>query len=150
MSGTKNHRGWGWIRKRASGRWQASYVGPDGRRHFAPTTFEKKMDAEEWLSRERREIQTALNNLSGANNNTAAFKLQWLSPTERVAAVLAAESSRETLDQYGTRWIALRSIKPRTRIHYDVLLKRHISPKLGTLAVSNLTPLRCGVGTPRR
>ena len=59
MSGTPRHRGWGWIRKRASGRYQASYLGPDRLRHYAPTTFERKIDAEEWLTAERREIQNA-------------------------------------------------------------------------------------------
>jgi hypothetical protein len=60
MSGRKNHRGWGWIRKRASGRYQASYIGPDHARHYAPTTFHHKVDAEEWLTAEpaRSRLQT--------------------------------------------------------------------------------------------
>lgn len=39
-----------------SGRYQASCQGPDTRRHFAPVTFELKMDAEHWLVDERRLI----------------------------------------------------------------------------------------------
>jgi hypothetical protein len=34
-----------------SARYQASFVGPDLRRHFAPVTFESKMTAERWLTK---------------------------------------------------------------------------------------------------
>ncbi|HYO04778.1 MAG TPA: hypothetical protein VET27_24060 [Mycobacterium sp.] len=138
VSGTKNHRGWGWIRKRPSGRYQASYVGPDAKRHFAPTTFATKMDAEEWLARERREVQTALSNLSGNVRNTAALKIEWLSPAERLA--MAGDANRETLAEYGKRWIAQRDLKPRSRIHYTSIIETHISPDLGAVAVANLKP----------
>jgi hypothetical protein len=47
-------RSWGKIRKLPSGRYQASYVGPDGARHAGPITFGAKIDAEGWLSDERR------------------------------------------------------------------------------------------------
>jgi len=39
-------RGFGAIRKLPSGRWQASYFGPDTIRHQAPVTFEISEDAE--------------------------------------------------------------------------------------------------------
>jgi integrase len=129
MSGIKNHRGWGWIRKRSSGRYQASYIGLDGKRHFAPNTFQRKMAAEEWLAQERRDIDASMTG-----------KSEWLSPAERKNAVMAAYRERETLEQYGKRWIAQRDIKPRSRIHYTAILDKYISPKLGTIAVSNLKP----------
>lgn len=78
MSGRTGHRGWGWIRKRSSGRFQASYIGPDNVRHFAPTTFELKIDAEEWLTQERRAIQNAISALAPVGGNGP--QLQWLSP----------------------------------------------------------------------
>ena len=49
MAGKSGHRSWGWLRKLPSGRWQASYLGDDGRRHTAPRTFTAKIDAEGWL-----------------------------------------------------------------------------------------------------
>lgn len=136
MSGTKNHRGWGWIRKRASGRYQASYVGPDNRRHFAPSTFEFKMEAEEWLAQERRGINTA----RAVVWKGETPKLQWLSPSEREAALTANLASRKTLEEYGKRWIEQRNLKPRSRIHYTSILEQHIAPRLGKTYIDNLTP----------
>lgn len=136
MSGRKGHRGWGWIRKRSSGRFQASYIGPDNVRHFAPTTFELKIDAEEWLTQERRAIQNAISALAPVGGNGP--QLQWLSPAERVG--LAVEVNRETLEQYGKRWIEQRDLKPKTIAHYTNLLEKHIAPKLGNVVVSNLKP----------
>jgi hypothetical protein len=43
-------RNFGTIRKLPSGRFQASYVGPDDQRHNAPHTFLTKGDAATWLS----------------------------------------------------------------------------------------------------
>ena len=55
---TRGKRGFGTIRKRANGRWQAFYMGPDQGFHRAPSTFETKMDAEAWLVAERRLLQS--------------------------------------------------------------------------------------------
>jgi hypothetical protein len=57
MVGKQGRRGWGRIRRLPSKRWQANYVGPDLMRHNAPHTFTAKMDAERWLSDERRLIE---------------------------------------------------------------------------------------------
>ena len=43
---TRAKRDFGTIRKRANGRWQAYYMGPDQAFHRAPSTFEAKVDAE--------------------------------------------------------------------------------------------------------
>jgi integrase len=84
------------------------------------------MRAERWLANERDGIERATE-AGGA----------WLSVRERAerAAVV-----RETLSQFGWRWIAQRTIKPRTRIHYETIFREHIEPKLGTIAIANLTP----------
>jgi len=59
MAGKKNPREWGSItsRRLKSARYQASYVGPDLRRHFAPVTLDSKMIAERWLGKERERIE---------------------------------------------------------------------------------------------
>src|SRR6476619_2269774 len=126
MSGTSGHRGWGWIRNRPAGRFQASFIGPDRTRHFGPTTFSNRMRAERWLANERDLIERA-----------AESGERWLTPDERAAkaAVVA-----EPLSEYGKRWIAQRDIKARTRIHYETIFREHIEPKLGGIAVGNLTP----------
>ena len=46
MSGRGGRRHFGFVRKLPSGRFQASYLGPDGRRRTAPETFGRKQDAE--------------------------------------------------------------------------------------------------------
>jgi integrase len=53
----KGHRSFGYIRTLASGRFQASYVGPDGKRYFAQSSFRATRDANEWLSKRHVEIQ---------------------------------------------------------------------------------------------
>ena len=117
MPRTKNYRGWGHIRQlpNKSKRWQASFIGPgpDQKRYYAPTTFTQKMDAESWLVKERRLIERA-----------AESGERWLSPVERAALNQVAS---ETLSEYGSRWIAQRNIKPRTRIHYLHSARSHFA-----------------------
>jgi integrase len=142
MSGTKNHRGWGWIRKRASGRYQASYIGPDHIRHYAPTTFAQKIDAEEWLTAERGGIQNAQAAVRSALVSDGSAGLRWMSPAQRQAIMIESLKSAVTLTNYATEWIQQRPLKPRTRIHYTQILENHIAPALGSIAISNLRPAR--------
>ena len=65
-------RDFGTIRKLPSGRYQATFVGPDLARHKAPVTFEPKDSAIVWLYNEKRVIEDA-----------AADNVRWLSPAER-------------------------------------------------------------------
>ena len=46
---TAKRRRFGNVRRLPSGRYQASYVGPDGQRRTAPDTFRTKTDADRWL-----------------------------------------------------------------------------------------------------
>jgi hypothetical protein len=107
MPGKTNRRGWGHIRKRPGGKYQASYVGPDLVRHCAPKTFSAKMDAEGWLRDERRMIERG----------------EWTSPKKRVAEAVA---QHVTLAEYAKTWINERNVKPRTRIGYEALWDNHI------------------------
>src|SRR5215217_5136545 len=50
MTAKRSRRSFGYVRKLPSGMWQASYLGPDGKRHNAPTTFQTKIDADGYLS----------------------------------------------------------------------------------------------------
>lgn len=47
-------REFGYIRKLPSGRYQASYIGPDMRRYNGPVTFEAKDLAIVWLRNEKK------------------------------------------------------------------------------------------------
>ncbi|MDV3135337.1 hypothetical protein [Mycobacterium sp. 29Ha] len=112
MVGRSNRRGWGYLRRLPSKRWQASYVGPDLGRHTAHTTFTAKMDAEAWLSDERRLIE----------------RDEWTPPAQRRAA---PQGKVLTIGQYAQTWVAQRSLKARTRTHYEGLLQRQLAPLAG-------------------
>jgi integrase len=99
---------------------QASYIGPDLVRHYAPKTFTARMDAEYWLTDERRMIERG----------------EWTSPEKRVAEVVAQHI---TLADYADTWIRERNVKPRTRIGYESLWDNHIAP-MGKVPLVHLTP----------
>lgn len=119
MAGKRSHRGFGYVRKLPSGRYQASYAGPDLERHNAPDTFQTKGDAERWL---------------GAEQGTVAAG-SWLSPGARTAVTRRAV----TFEQYAERWLARRELKPRTRDHYASLLERQILPAFGETPLKGIT-----------
>jgi len=50
-------RRFGSIRKLPSGRFQASYIGPSGKRHNAPMTFRTKTEANRWLTLARADLE---------------------------------------------------------------------------------------------
>jgi integrase len=110
----KGRRRFGNVRQRASGRWQARYVGPDGLMRTAPYTFESERKAERWLTLVESEI---IRNL-------------WRPP----------EAGEVELDGYAAAWVAERKLAPRTREGYEDLLRLHIRPHLGHLMVAAIRP----------
>lgn len=121
MAGKVDHRGFGWIRKLPSRRYQASYVGPDTVRHKGPSTFSAKIDAEGWLSAEKRMIERGT----------------WAPPTERTDKVVALKVV--TFESYSNAWLADRQLKPRTRDHYRQLLDNQILPTFGDVPLKTIT-----------
>lgn len=129
MAGTAGHRGFGHVRKERSGRWSASYIGPDGLRHRAPMTYGLKVDAEGWLADERRALE-----LDRGGVRT------WTPPADREAARWV---KGETVAEFGTRWIKERaSLKPRTRHLYESQFRLHIKPDLGDVPIRHVTSER--------
>lgn len=120
MAGKANRRGFGYVRRLPSGRYQASYVGPDTLRHTAPETYQTKQDAEGWLSRER--------NMIAADT--------WIPPTERAAVA----RRRLTFGVYAEAWLRDRTLKPRTRQHYRSLLDRQLLPTFEHVPLAAVTP----------
>jgi integrase len=122
MVGKKGRRGWGWIRRLPSKRYQASYIGPDLTRHRAPWTYTSKLDAEHWLADERRLIE----------------RDEWTPPAMRSAA---RKAKAVTVAEYAQRWLEHRDLKHRTRNQYEALLRDHITPTpLGRAPLTLITP----------
>lgn len=122
----RSRRGFGAIRKLASGRWQASYTGPDLKRHTAPETFTAKVDAEAWLASERRH---------------AELPDQWQPPKARLAATLASREleANQTFRAYSDDWLRHRDLADRTRHGYRDLLDRYILPRFGEVPIVEIT-----------
>lgn len=109
----KARRRFGWLRKLPSGRWQASYLGPDGQRRLAPDTFRTRGEAERWMTLVEAELSLG----------------RWTDP----------ELQRVTLAEFGDRWIAERpGLRPRTVDLYRWLFGKHVRPLLGSVRLADL------------
>lgn len=91
--------GFGTVEMMRSGRYRARYYGPDGKRYKAPTAFDTKVGARDWLAVRRSEI----------------IRQTWQSPDTPPAQSV-------TLTEYAEDWFAHRDLKARTRDHYRKLL----------------------------
>ena len=114
MANKPRHRRFGNIRKRASGRYQIRYPGPDGRMRAGPETYERKSDAERALSL----IEAQMISGEWADSDRSKIKLQ----------------------DYTAYWIAQRAgLRPRTVDLYTWLCGKHINPHLGGVPLGRLT-----------
>ena len=97
-----------------SGRWQASYLAPDGSRRKATNTFAEAADANAWLNQVESSISSGT----------------WRPP----------ELAQETFDAYGTRWLAQRvDLQPRTAELYLLLWRLWLKPDLGEIKLRDLS-----------
>lgn len=117
----RRRRGFGRIRQcQPSGRYQASFVGPDDRLYKAPKTFDAREDAEAWLADRRREIDREL----------------W-SPPATTEQKQTKRKGEVRFKQYSDNWLETRTVrgrplKPRTKAHYRSLLDDHLIPTFGS------------------
>jgi integrase len=113
MANKDGHRRFGSVRKLPSGRYQARYLGPDGKERSAPETFERKTDAARYLG--MVEVQMA--------------RREWTDP----------ERGKVLLQVYAEQWIRERpKLRPRTVHLYTWLLGKHVVPYLGTVPLARL------------
>ncbi len=132
MANRVGRRDFGYIRKLDSGRYQASYQGPDLVRHAAPVTFDTKDAAVVWLSVERRLVEAA--HAGGA---------AWTPPALR--ARLQAEAGVERFGQYASRWIRERRntkgefLRALTRKDYEQVLADYLVPTFGTMRFEDIS-----------
>src|SRR5215470_15570889 len=114
MVNKPRHRRFGNIRKRAFGRYQIRYPGPDGRMRAGPETYERKSDAERAVSL----IEAQMISGEWADSDRSKIKLQ----------------------DYAAYWIAQRAgLRPRTVDLYTWLCGKHINPHLGGVPLGRLT-----------
>ncbi len=119
QTSTRNRRGFGRLRKRGSGRWQAGYL-HHGKLHWAPATFANKDSGVAWLAAERKLIDLGT----------------WTPPAARV---VKATARKLTLRDYATRWLEQRSVSPRTKDNYEYHLRLNILPPLGDTPLAEIT-----------
>ncbi|MFG2060464.1 tyrosine-type recombinase/integrase [Micromonospora sp. NPDC048871] len=106
-------RRFGSVRKLPSGAWQARYTAPDGLPRKAPSTFDTKRAAEQWL------VETEAEMLRG----------EWLDP----------DAGKITLSEYADRWMRERDLKARTREEYERHIRLHVRPQLGAHALNEIS-----------
>lgn len=112
-------RDFGSIRRLPSGRWQARFRDPTG--HLHTKTFVTRGDASRFLANARVDISRG----------------DWFDPT----------SGQQRLEDFATSWISTRRVRgrpitPRTRERYESILRTHITPALGPVALRDLDPAR--------
>ncbi len=105
-------RQFGTIRKLPSGRFQARYSHL-GRQVGAPDTFATKTDARRWLS----SIETDLTRGEHFDESAGAVKFE----------------------SYALRWLAERSLRPRTVEMYESQFRRWILPTFASTSLSDIT-----------
>jgi len=112
-------RDFGSVRRLPSGRWQARFRDPGGHPHTK--TFGTRADAARYLAAARVDIDRG----------------DWFDPT----------AGQQSLTSYAATWISTRRvhgrpITPRTRERYESVLRTHIGPNLGAVALRDLDPGR--------
>lgn len=116
MASNKRRR-FGKVRELPSGRFQASYLGPDGGRRYAPDTFATKTDADKYL----------------VNVESLMMRDEWTDPLR----------GRIKFGDYAAVWITERpGLRTRTVELYRWLLNKHVNPYLGEVELGKLkTPM---------
>ena len=121
-------RVFGHIRRLSSGRWQASYLGPNGGRHNAHSTYVRKGDAEAWLSDEERLIDEG----------------RWTPPADRRPNQIPAKPPL-TVEEYVRAEVSRRAtrkrkpLKPSTVSNYLQGQRLVVFPALGDILLVDLT-----------
>ncbi|MDR2895306.1 MAG: site-specific integrase, partial [Propionibacteriaceae bacterium] len=113
----QQRRTFGTVKKLPSGRFRASYIGPDAIRYAAPSTYTRRSDAERWLADEQRRMEYAEPG-------------DWTPPMGR-SQVKAKLQDYLTVGEYGATWLAAEDIRPSTRTLYERLIRLRIIPAVG-------------------
>ncbi|MEV7253282.1 tyrosine-type recombinase/integrase [Streptomyces cyaneofuscatus] len=111
-----SRRRFGAVRQYRSGRWTASYRGPDGQEFRAPETFETKKDAEVWLSQVEADLTRG----------------NWQDP----------DAGAVNFKEYALQWVKERGLSATTDELYRRLLRLHVLPTFEDLDLDEITAPR--------
>ncbi|MEV5851833.1 tyrosine-type recombinase/integrase [Streptomyces anulatus] len=111
-----NRRRFGAVRQYRSGRWTASYLGPDGQEFRAPETFGTKRDAEVWLSQIEADLTRG----------------NWQDP----------DAGAVNFKEYALQWVDERGLSATTDELYRRLLRLHLLPTFESLDLDEITAPR--------
>ncbi|MFE2975503.1 tyrosine-type recombinase/integrase [Streptomyces sp. NPDC059258] len=111
-----SRRRFGAVRQYRSGRWTASYRGPDGQEFRAPETFETKKDAEVWLS----QVEADLTRGNWQDQDAGAVNFK----------------------EYALQWVDERGLSATTDELYRRLLRLHVLPTFEDLDLDEITAPR--------
>ncbi|MEU1483933.1 tyrosine-type recombinase/integrase [Streptomyces sp. NPDC005752] len=111
-----SRRRFGAVRQYRSGRWTASYLGPDGQEFRAPETFDTRRAAEVWLSQVEADLTRG----------------DWQDPD--VGAV--------NFKEYALQWVDERGLSATTEELYRRLLRLHLLPTFEGLDLDEITAPR--------
>ncbi|MBT2379076.1 tyrosine-type recombinase/integrase family protein [Streptomyces sp. ISL-111] len=111
-----SRRRFGAVRQYRSGRWTASYLGPDGQDFRAPETFDTKKDAEVWLSQVEADLTRG----------------NWQDP----------DAGAVNFKEYALQWVDERGLSATTDELYRRLLRLHILPTFESLDLDEITAPR--------
>ncbi|MGW3762405.1 tyrosine-type recombinase/integrase [Streptomyces sp. NPDC005131] len=111
-----NRRRFGAVRQYRSGRWTASYLGPDGQEFRAPETFDTKKDAEVWLSQVEADLTRG----------------NWQDP----------DAGAVNFKEYALQWVDERGLSATTDELYRRLLRLHLLPTFEGMDLDEITAPR--------
>ncbi|MEU9088640.1 tyrosine-type recombinase/integrase [Streptomyces sp. NPDC048428] len=111
-----SRRRFGAVRQYRSGRWTASYLGPDGQDFRAPETFDTKKDAEVWLSQVEADLTRG----------------NWQDP----------DAGAVNFKEYALQWVDERGLSATTDELYRRLLRLHLLPTFEGLDLDEITAPR--------
>lgn len=117
-------RQFGSVSELPSGRFQAKYPGPDGKRHTAktadgkPLTFDTRRQADQWLAGVHADILRGL----------------WVPPAKAKAVTVV------TLASYAASWLNTRELSPNTRYQYTEYLLPHLLAEFGDTPLADIDP----------
>ncbi|HZT97414.1 MAG TPA: site-specific integrase [Chloroflexota bacterium] len=113
---TRKRRRFGYVRRMASGRWQASYLAADGTRHLAADTFPSKGAADRWLRSVEEELERG----------------EWSDPRLR----------RLSFGDWAEEWLETTiHLRGKTRENYESILRNHLLPAFGDVEIGRLDQL---------